>query len=88
MAQWLTALAALAENPGSVPVTHMVYNLYNLVQEYDPLFWSLQVLHTHGANIHIKPTNKQKEKPKTKLTKNQTFKSIMGGGALGREASL
>ena len=49
MAQWLRALPALPEDPGSIPRTHMVAHNYLLLKSlrFDTLLWLLQTLGTH-----------------------------------------
>jgi hypothetical protein len=49
MAQQLRALATVAEDPGSIPSTHLVaHNIYNSsFKGSDALFWPLRALDTH-----------------------------------------
>ena len=49
MAQWLRALAALTENLGLIPRTHLVPTDYLQFQIQPPLLASVGTRHTSGA---------------------------------------
>ena len=67
-AQPLRALAALEEDPGSVPSTRMVLttNCTSSFRVSDTLFWPPWPLHRHGAHIYMQIdtlTHKNKSRP-------------------------
>ena len=50
MAQWLRALAALPEDPDSIPsMTVRLRSLIPFQEESYALFWPPRALHAHGA---------------------------------------
>lgn len=54
--QWLRTLAILAEDPGSIPSTHMVLHNHLSLQSQGiqcPLLNSVAIRHTHGAQIYM-----------------------------------
>lgn len=59
---------ALLDGPGSIPRIHVVAN--NCHSGPNALFWSLQVLHAHGAQTNIRQnTHTHKTKANLKIIK-------------------
>lgn len=63
MAQWLSALTILVEDPGYIPSTHMAAHLLRYASSrgnLSALSWLPRVLHTGGVQAHMQAkTHKQ-----------------------------
>lgn len=70
MPEWIQPLAALAEEPSSVPSTHMAYNVYNFSSRGpSTFFWLLQPPGMHVMHIYLC------RQTVTHITKKQTEKN-------------
>jgi hypothetical protein len=72
MAQGLKVLAALAEDPGSNPSTHIVDpNCNSSFRGSETLFWPLWAWHTLATQTYVQAKKNQKTKKQKNKTKNK-----------------
>ena len=75
MAQGLKVLAALAEDPGSNPSTHIVDpNCNSSFRGSETLFWPLWAWHTLATQTYVQAKNKKTKNKKQKNPTNQPNK--------------
>ena len=85
MAQWLRALAALAEKSGLVPSAHEDSICKSRCREFSALFWPLWVLHMLGAHPFMQANTHTNKTERRKCQSSQVQKAPLSrvSGSLG-----